>query len=649
MNKPAIDLVTLQDGESANIVNENIENLKVIFPEAFGEGGVNFETLRQLLGDIKVIDEGEEKYGLNWHGKKKARQIALAPSTGTLLPRPEESVEWDVSSNVFIEGDNLEVLKLLQKSYAGKVKLIYIDPPYNTGKEFVYPDNYQDNLDTYLRYTGQVDDQGMKFSTNTEASGRKHTNWLSMMYPRLKIARNLMRDDGVIFISIDDAELANLRCICDEIFGQNNFCGIISRATGTRMGLGSSTIASELDYILIYSKSEGLEFDGLPMTDSDLSIYDQEDEKGRYLTRSLRRTGGENRREDRPSMFYPVHAPDGTEVFPIAPAGYESRWVCSKDTYFSQLEKGMIEWKKVVKDGAERWQVYQKHYVGEARKQPSNLWNKDEGNKKATRDLNSLFEEEKVFDHPKPVGLISKIIQLSTSYSTNDIILDFFAGSATTGQSVFEQNASDNGNRRFILVQLPEVLDEKNNAQKVAVAVCDKLGVPRNIAEISKERLRRASTKVRGDYNTFSGDVGFKVFKLVESNIKAWRPDRTDLEKTLLSHQEHLVKGRTEQDVLYELLIKRGIDLAVPIESKSISGKNIFSIGYGVLFACLDASIAHADVESVAQGILNWYRELTPSSDTHVFFRDSAFSDDIAKTNMAAILEQNGITHVRSL
>lgn len=649
MNKPVFERVTLQDGESADIVNENIQRLKAIFPDAFSEGSVNFDTLRQLLGDAGVVEEGGEKYGLNWHGKKEARQIALAPSTGTLLPSHDESVDWDKTQNLFIEGDNLEVLKLLQKSYAGKVKLVYIDPPYNTGKEFVYPDNYQDNLDTYLRYTGQVDDHGMKFSTNTEASGRMHTNWLNMMYPRLKVARNLMREDGVIFISIDDAELANLRCICDEIFGQNNFCGIISRATGTRMGVGSSTIASELDYVVIYSKFEGLAFDGLPMTDSDLSIYDQEDEKGRYLTRSLRRTGGENRREDRPSMFYPVHAPDGTEVYPIAPAGYESRWVCSKETYLSQLEKGMIEWKKVEKDGIEKWQVYQKHYVGEAKKQPSNLWNKDEGNKKATRDLNSLFDNEKVFDHPKPVGLICKIIQLATNESTDDIVLDFFAGSGTTGHAVYEQNASDGGNRRFILVQLPELLDETNNAQKVATIVCDKLGVPRNIAEISKERLRRASAKVRSDSRGKEVDGGFKVLKLAESNIKAWRPNRSDIEETLLSHQEHLIEGRSEQDVLFELLIKRGIDLSVPIECREVLGKSLYSIGYGVLFACLDQSISQGDIEGVAQEILTWHKELKPASDAHVFFRDSAFSSDVSKSNMAAILQQNGITHVRSL
>ena len=641
--------VELEDGQSADIVSENIQRLKELFPDAFSENGVNFDTLRQLLGDESVLDEGEEKYGLNWHGKKKARQIALTPSTGTLLPCPEESVDWDTTQNLFIEGDNLEALKLLQKSYANKIRLIYIDPPYNTGNEFVYPDNYQDNLDTYLRYSGQVDEEGFKVSSNTESSGRKHTNWLSMIYPRLKLARNLLNEKGAIFISIDESEIANLRLVCDEVFGGTNFCGIISRATGTRMGLGSATIASELDYIVIYSKVEDLEFVGLPMNVDDLKIYDQEDEKGQYLTRSLRRTGGENRREDRPSMFYPVEAPDGTLVYPIAPAGYESRWVCSKNTYKSQLESGMIEWKKVRKDGEEKWKVYQKHYVGEARKQPSNLWNKEEGNKKATRDLNSLFDDKKVFDHPKPIGLLCKIIQLATDVDNADIVLDFFAGSGTTGHAVMEQNIRDQGSRQFIMVQLPEVLDEKNKAQKVGFDECRRLNVPENIAELSKERLRRASLKINKGLSLGEFDLGFKAFKLSSSNIKGWNPDRTDLEQSLLSHEEHLVEGRAEQDVLYELLLKRGVDLAVPIESREMTGKNIYSIGYGVLFACLDESITKEQVEDIAQAIIAWYSELAPSADTHVFFRDSAFRDDVSKTNMAAILEQNGITHVRSL
>ena len=649
-----MDKMTEQDVSSLDVVNENLEVLKAIFPESFTEDGVDFEVLRQLLGD--AVDEGEEKYGLTWHGKKKARQIALMPSLGTLRPCPEESVNWDTTQNLFVEGDNLEVLKLLQKSYANKVKMIYIDPPYNTGKEFIYPDKFQDNLDTYLRYTGQRGEEGFKTTSNTESSGRYHTNWLNMMYPRLRLARNLLRDDGAIFISIDDNELANLIKICDEVFGEANYIGMISRATGTRMGTGSRGIARELDYLLVYSKTDAYHLRKLPMTAKELAIYNQEDEKGKYLARSLRRTGGENRREDRPSMYYPVTSPEGDKVYPIAPEGYESRWVCGKETYNQLLRDGYIEWKKVTKNGEERWQVYQKHYLNKGVKESSDLWVKDEGNKKATRDLSALFGGVKVFDHPKPVGLNRKIVQLGTENTDEPIVLDFFAGSCATGHAVFEQNAADDGNRRFILVQLPEICSEQSAAFKVGY---------KTISDIGKERLRRASKKLAAESeqmtkeakeklpgttdNTMVLDIGFKVFKLDSSNIRAWNPDRNDLEQTLIDHMAHLVENRSEEDVLYELLLKRGVDLTVPIEEKTIIGKTVYSIGYGVLFACLDTAISREEIEDLAQGIIGWHKELEPASDTQVVFRDSAFANDIAKTNMTAILEQNGIAHVRSL
>jgi len=636
----SMDKVTLQDGQSADIISENIEKLKEIFPDAFSEGSVNFDALRQLMGDASVLDEGEEKYGLQWHGKKKARQIALTPSTGTLLPCPEESVDWDATRNLFIEGDNLEAMKLLRKSYAGGIKMIYIDPPYNTGGEFIYPDKFQENLDTYLRYTGQVDDEGIKLASNTEAGGRKHTNWLNMMFSRLKASKDLLAPDGIVFISIDINELANLTLLGKEVFGAENFVGMISRSTGTRMGTGSRGIARELDYIVAFSKSASTHLESLPMTDEELGIYNQEDDKGLYLTRSLRRTGGENRREDRPSMFYPVISPEGDEVYPMAPEGYESRWVCGKDTYAKLLNEGFIEWKKVTKDGVERWQVYQKHYVKNALKESSDLWSGEEGNKKATKELSALFDRVKIFDHPKPISLMRKVIQLGTRSDRNDIVLDFFAGSATTAQAVLEQNALDGGNRRFIMIQLPEKTDPKTEAHKSGFA---------NIAQLGRERVRRASEKIHNQEASEKLDLGFKSFCLSHSNIRVWAPDPTDIEETLLSNKDHLVDGRSEEDVLYELLLKRGVELTVPIERRVIGSKTIHSIGYGVLFACLDTSIKADDVDDLAQAIIEWHKELDPETDTHVFFRDSAFADDITKTNMAAILEQNGISHVRSL
>ena len=640
--------MTEQDGKSLDVVNENLEALKAIFPESFTEDGVDFEALRQLLGD--VVDGGEEKYGLTWHGKKKARQIALMPSLGTLRPCPEESVDWDTTQNLFIEGDNLEVLKLLQKSYANKVKMIYIDPPYNTGKEFIYPDKFQDNLDTYLKYTGQKDDEGFKVSSNTESSGRYHTNWLNMILPRLKLARGLLKDDGVIFISVDDGEVANLRKVCDEVFREENFIGMISRATGTRMGTGSRGIARELDYILIYSKTDSTLLRKLPMTSSELALYNEEDERGKYLTRSLRRTGGENRREDRPSMFYPIASPDGNDIYPIAPEGWESRWVCGKETYEKLLEDNFIEWKKVTKNGEEKWQVYQKHYINKDGKESSDLWAKEAGNKKGTRELNALFDGKKIFDNPKPVDVLKKIVKLGAHDGST--ILDFFAGSCGIAQAVMELNIEENLNLKSFLVQLPERLNDtekKVKQNRVAIDFLTTNGFPLNIAEIGKERIRRAATKIKEENPEYEGDLGFKVFKLDSSNIRAWNPDRNDLEQTLIDHMEHLVEGRSEEDVLYELLLKRGVDLTVPIEEKTITGKTVYSIGYGVLFACLDTAISREEVEDLAMGIIHWHKELEPASDTQVVFRDSAFANDIAKTNMTAILEQHGIAHVRSL
>ncbi len=640
--------------QSADLIAGNIEQLKALFPDLITEGlvegkprtAVNVDVLKALVGDQTVTD-ADEKYGLNWHGKRRARQLALTPSTGTLRPCPDESVEWDTTQNLMIEGDNLEVLKLLQKSYAGKVKLIYIDPPYNTGKDFVYPDNFQDNIKNYLELTGQVEG-GQKISSNTEASGRYHTEWLNMMYPRLKLARNLMSSLGAIFISIDDNELANLKAICDDIFGQECYAGCVARVTGTPTGGGFRALVNETDNILIYLRQPDVEISGVGFTDEDAAIYDKEDANGKYLTRSLRRTGGEDRREDRPSMYYAVTAPDGQQVFPVAPAGYESRWICGKDRYEEMVSEGLIEWQKFTKDGREVWQVYQKFYLEGRLKQPSNLWSELEGNKKATRDLKALFDGEKVFSFPKPVGLIRHIVEMAAS-DKSAIVLDFFAGSGTTAHAVMAQNAFDSGCRRYIVAQLPEPVDPANKDQKTAADFCDKLGKPRTIAELTKERLRRAAAKVKADNPLFAGDTGFRVFKLDHSNIRAWNPNPADLAASLFDHQDHLLEGRSEADVLYELLLKLGLDLCVPIEQRTIAGCEVHSMGGGVLMACLAEQIAREQVEPLAQGIIAWHKELAPAGDTTCVFRDSAFADDVAKANLAAILEQHGIQNVRSL
>ncbi|EET87811.1 DNA methylase N-4/N-6 domain protein [Clostridium carboxidivorans P7] len=311
-------------GQSLDIVKENILKLKEIFPEVFCEDKIDFERLQDVLGNY--IDDKEERYRFEWYGKSQAIRMAQTPSRGTLRPFREESKNWDTTENLYIEGDNLEVLKLLQKSYQNKIKMIYIDPPYNTGNDFVYKDDYKDNLQNYFEVTGQVDDDGNKTSTNSESSGRYHTNWLNMMYPRLRLARNLLKDDGVIFISIDDNEFGNLKKVCDDIFGEDNFLGNIVRATGQTTGQDSGGLGSSFDYVLAYTKISGVDLSGLPLTEHDLKRFDNEDERGKYAYDQMRKTGSNDRREDRPNMYYSIKDPDGNDIYPIAAAGYESCW-----------------------------------------------------------------------------------------------------------------------------------------------------------------------------------------------------------------------------------------------------------------------------------------------------------------------------------
>lgn len=628
MTEATIKQVELQDGASADIVQENVQHLKELFPDAFTENGVNFNTLRQLLGDLKVLDEGEEKYGLNWHGKKQARQIALTPSLGTLLPCPEESVDWDTTQNLFIEGDNLEVLKLLQKSYANKVKMIYIDPPYNTGKEFVYPDKFQDNLDTYLKYTGQIDDEGLKFASNTETGGRKHTNWLNMMYPRLKLAKHLLSNDGVIFISIDDNEYANLKEICDEVFGEENFISnFLWKKKGTTSNVKDAQVSSQVDYQLCYGKSEASRIKQRVKSTEDRS-YPNQDDEGSYRTAVIEKKDSGAYKRDTMKFEILGHKPrDG------------KRWQIGESTARELESKNRFIW-----DGEKiLLKIYEFEDSESYSAQPNLLDSHGTSDGGAKLANNELFNIPELFDNPKPIELLKHLISITTG--NNDIVMDFFAGSSSTAHAVYDYNFTNKTSLKHIAIQLPEKVEEKTEAYKAGY---------KTIAEISKERIRRAAKKIKDENPDYDGDLGFKVFKLASSNIKAWNPDRTDLEGSLLDHKEHLVEGRSEQDILYELLLKRGVDLTTPIETREIAGKNVYSIGFGKIITCLDDLIAGDDVEPLAAGIVEWQKELKDTLgvkvlETHVFFKDSAFRDDVAKTNMAAILSQNGIDHVRSL
>ena len=670
-----MDKLTANDPEtqSADIVGGNIEQLRALFPEAFTEGRVDFEVLKQLLGG--AVDEREEKYGLNWHGKRRARQLALTPSTGTLRPCPEDSVDWDTTQNLMIEGDNLEVLKLLQKSYAGKVKLIYIDPPYNTGKDFVYPDNFQDNIKNYLELTGQVEG-GQKISSNTEASGRFHTDWLSMMYPRLKLAKTLLRSDGVIFISIDDRELPHLRVVANEIFGEENFVAVVTVVNNMKGRNDKKHIASCHEYVVMYA-NPGFVSNGLPLTEEQRAAFKYADAKGfKYALRDLRKRGGPDRREDRPNMYFPIYwdetsgrvslerqAPSDVEIYPLKGDGSEGRWRWGIDKIGAHLD--WLHPKRSERSG--RLDVEHRVYLDtsiaiddddeedededdatfERTSKPKSIWLGGEfSSDSGKRALKSLMPGD-AFDFPKSLDFMRTCVLLGTSGT--DIVLDPFAGSGVTAQAVMHQNAIDSQARRFVCIQLPEPLNPDDKKQKAAAALCSGLGVPRNIAELTKERVRRAAAKIKANNPMFAGDSGFRVYKLDTSNIRTWEPDRDNLDQTLLDHQEHLKTERSEADILSELLLKLGLDLCVPIERKTIAGKVVHSIGGGVLIACLAEQITRAEVEALAQGIIAWHEALAPAGDTTCVFRDSAFADDVAKTNLAAILGQHGIANLRSL
>lgn len=649
---------------SRDNVQANIEKIKALFPNAVTEVirdgrttlAVDFDVLKQEMSSI-LVDDKEERYQFTWPDKKKSILLANSPISATLRPCKEESVDFDNTENLYIEGDNLDVLKLLQETYLGKIKMIYIDPPYNTGNDFVYNDDFAESSEEYLANSGQYDEQGNRLVANTESNGRFHTDWLNMIYPRLKIAKDLLSDDGVIFISIDDNEVHNLKKMCDEIFCERNFLTCVTRSTGTPTGGGFDGLVNELDYMLIYAKNiERTIINGLPMGEEDSKIYDQEDEYGRYLIRPLRRTGGEDRREDRPTMYFPIIAPDGTPVYPIGPTGYESRWICSPDTAKKLAEEHLLAWKKTEKDGIVKWTVYQKFYLENRTKAPGNLWNDIEGNKKATRDIRTIFDSQKVFDFPKPVGFIEKVLRIGSN--KDSIILDFFSGSATTAHAVMQLNAEDGGNRKFIMVQLPEVCDYKSEAYKAGY---------KTICEIGKERIRRAGKKIleqnelsketriidtkeqlsvldalKGnesaifdfiktqpttDLSHKNLDVGFRVLKLDSSNMKDvfYRPSELTID-LLAGLESNIKEDRTPFDLLFQVMLELGKPLSAKIEEKTIAGKNIYVVDENDLIACFDENITEEVVKTIAQ--------MKP---LYVVFRDNSFASDTVATNFDQI------------
>lgn len=614
--------------KTADGVDVNLEKLSQTFPEVItetmGEDGkikrvADFEKLKMLLGD-SAAERPQEFYEFTWPGKNEAIFEAAKATTKTLRPCPEESKNWDTTQNLYIEGDNLEALKILQEAYLGKVKMIYIDPPYNTGKDFVYRDNFHKSAEEgKADETVRDEETDNNLFQNTESNGRFHSDWCSMIYPRLKLARDLLSDDGVIFISIDDNEVTNLKKICDEIFGESNYLGCIARATGTTTGQDANKIGSSLDYLLCYRKTEDFFLQGISLTEEDLGRFKEIDDRGAYSCLQLRKTGNADRREDRPFMYYPVTDPNGNDVYPIGPTGYESRWRVGKETFKSLLKDNMIVWKNN-KDGV--LSPYVKYYAEGRTKQVSNLWDDIDGNKKGSLELKELFQV-KAFDNPKPTVLLKKILQISNTQGA--IILDFFSGSATTAHACMQLNAKDGGNRKFIMVQLPENCAPDSEAAKAGY---------KNICEIGKERIRRAGEKIKAEHATTAPnlDIGFRVLKIDESIMKDVFYSPNETSQDLLSTLESNIKeDRTDLDLLFACLVDWGVELSMPLKTESIDGVEIHTMNDGdtpALIACFAQNIPEAVV-----------RKIAAHHPLRAVFRDSSFADSPAKINLTEIFK----------
>ncbi|MEK4131275.1 site-specific DNA-methyltransferase [Solibacillus sp. FSL W8-0474] len=619
-------------GESMDLTNENIEKIKELFPEILTDGGkVDFDMLKTVLGE--VVDTENERYQFTWHGKKKMITGAQKPSKGTLRPVPEKSKNFATTENLYIEGDNLEVLKLLQKSYNGKVKLIYIDPPYNTGKDFVYKDNFKNGIQNYLEQTRQVDSEGNMLSTNTESNGRFHTDWLNMIYARLKLAKPLLSDDGVIFISIDDSEQEKLKLICNEIFGENNFIAqVIWERAFAPINL-KKHFSEAHDFILCYAKNkEHLVCNGLPQTEELLARYKNPDNDPRGPWQSDNFSVGPAIEEKR----YEIITPSGRSIYP--PDG--RCWLLTKERYLEFITDNRIWFGE---DGNNVPRI--KRFLSEVKSTvtPMTIWKyTDVGHSQsASQALKNLFNNKAYFTYPKPVSLIKQIIQLYIN--KNDVVLDFFSGSATTAHAVMEMNAEDGGNRKFIMVQLPELLDEKSEAYKDGY---------RTICDIGEERIRRAGEKIKADLKEkqqqaglLDGDVvdpesldsGFKVLKLDTSNIREWNVDFANLEGEFDLYETPFIDGRKELDIVYEIMLKQGLELTYPIDTFEVNGQTVYDIAFGSLFVCLSQKIN----PNIAKSIIA-RRNDHGTETSSVIFSDAGFENDSDKLNCIEILKDAG-------
>lgn len=612
------------DGKTFDVVSDNIKKIEELFPEIVTEGNVDVDKLALLFDKARNEDtegkkDGEERYEFTWKGKKEAIRMAQKQTTGTLRPCKEESVNFDDTQNLYIEGDNLEVLRALQSSYRGKVKMIYIDPPYNTGKDFVYKDNFNDNIQNYKEMMNE------SYKTNTDASGRYHTNWLNMMYPRLKLAKNLLSDDGVIFMSIDDNEVENLKKVSSEIFGENNFVAqVVWERAYSPVNL-KKHFSENHDFVLCYAKNiDNLVSNGLKRSSDADNRYSNPDNDPRGVWKSSDCSVGPAVE----SKIYPITTPSGRVVYPS-----KGRcWLYTEDRFKEMLADNRISFGEKG-DGVPRV----KKFLSEVKDSitPMTIWKYSEvgHSQDAKQKLKQLFDGEAYFDYPKSIELIKRMAEL---YSQEDsIVLDFFSGSSTTAHAVMQLNAEDGGNRKFIMVQIPEETEEKSEAYKAGY---------KTICDIGKERIRRAGKKIIEENKDKEGiedlDIGFKVFKLDTTNIKEWDDTIINTDEIKWNVEElinPIKEDRSKEDVIYEILLKYGVDLTMPIEEIEIMGSKVYSVGFGYLMICLEKDISLDLIEAIGEQKPN-----------RVVLYDNGL-DNESKTNGERILKELGVKDIRTI
>ena len=644
---------------SRDLVQDNVEAVGKLFPNCIKEVrtsdgvklSIDFEVLKQELSN-SIIEGRTERYEFNWPGKRAAALLANTPIEATLRPCREESVNFDTTENLYIEGDNLDVLKLLCDNYRGKIKMIYIDPPYNTGNDFVYEDHFTRPGEEYNPISGDYDDQGNRLIKNTTANGRFHTDWLNMMYPRLRLAQKLLTDDGAIFISLDDNEIKNLIKICDEIFGETNRVGLMTIMSNPRGSQNSKYLSNIHEYILMYAKSISLlSLKGISKSEDSLGEFKETDEKGRkYRLLGLRKRGGAWRKEERPNMHYPIYVDPITgkcslkqdaqfsiKVIPQRPSGELGRWTWGIPKFEKQHDE--LVGKKINRTGeSEAWDIFRKDYVdnddGEEKgTKIKTIWSEKETNyQNAKNEIKELFGNSELFDFPKPTYIITKLAS-AMGLDDGDYILDFFSGSATTAHAVMHFNADTLLQTHFIMVQIPEQLTVNTTSGKLAIAFCREHHFAENICEIGKERIRRAGKKiaVENATNAPNLDIGFRVLKLDSSNMNDvyYRP--SELKQDMLALQEDNVKpARTAEDLLFQVMLEKDIPLSSKIQTEIVAGKTIFNVADGYLLACFDKGVTDEVVTAIAK-----------KQPVYAVFRDAGMATDSTAINFDQIFENH--------